>query len=94
MHADVTEEYYFLTFKSTHDVLKFDKNTAKKSYKTTIMPVPREVSHSCGLALRFDIGDLEKIKELSKKRNLQTEGLYKVTVSNKNRIIKELEGFH
>ncbi len=93
MRNDTLEEYCFLTFKSTHDVLKFDKETTKEGYKTIIMPVPRDVSHSCGLALRFNIDDLEKIKKLSKKRSLLTENLYKVTIRNKDRIIEELKKF-
>lgn len=93
MNFELIEEYYFLTFRSTHDVLKFDKETSKENYKTTIMPVPREVSHSCGLALRFDIEDLEIIEELSQKRNLRTEGLYKVTTTNKDRNITKMKGF-
>ncbi len=90
----MNEEYYFLTFKSTHDVLKFEKEISKEGFKTTIMPVPRDISHSCGLALRLLGEDLISIGELAKDKDLKTDGLYKVNIHNKERTIQKLNEFN
>ena len=90
----MNEEYYFLTFKSTHDVLKFDKEISKEGFKTTIMPVPRDISHSCGLAIRLQGEDLISIGKFAKDKDLKTESLYKVTIHDKERRIQKLNEFN
>ena len=44
---------------------------------------PREVSHSCGLALKFDLDDLEIVKDIIENEKVEYDNLFKV-VKNKD----------
>ena len=87
----MNEEYYFVTFKSTHDVLKFDKEVTLEGYKTIIMPVPRNISFSCGLAVRLGIEDIENIKQLIKEKSISIDNLYLVVNENRKKILKRIK---
>lgn len=54
------EFYYIITFQTTADAMQAEKY-AKTCLHAAIMPVPREVSSGCGLALRFIEGTEEDI---------------------------------
>ena len=45
------EEYYLLTFESTHAAISTEK--LLKPAEVTIMPVPRFISASCGISVRI-----------------------------------------
>ena len=45
------EEYYLLTFESTHAAISTEK--LLKPADVTIMPVPRFISASCGISVRI-----------------------------------------
>ena len=45
------EEYYLLTFESTHAAISTEK--LLKPAEITIMPVPRFISASCGISVRI-----------------------------------------
>lgn len=47
-----SEYYYIMSFKTTTDAMQAEKY-AKSRISSAIMPVPREISSGCGLALRF-----------------------------------------
>lgn len=76
------EEYGLTTFKSTHFALQAEKILKEEKVTFKTIPTPREVSHSCGLALLFAIEDIEKIKCLIEEKRLKIDGLYKYTKEN------------
>ena len=45
------DEYYLLTFESTHTAISTEKML--KPAEVTIMPVPRFISASCGISVRI-----------------------------------------
>ena len=45
------EEYYLITFESTHAAIQTEK--LLKPAEVTIMPVPRFISASCGISIRI-----------------------------------------
>ena len=45
------DEYYLLTFESTHAAISTEKML--KPAEVTIMPVPRFISASCGISVRI-----------------------------------------
>ncbi|MBS4979774.1 MAG: DUF3343 domain-containing protein [Lachnospiraceae bacterium] len=47
-----TDYYYILTFHSTADVIQCEKHL-KSHCRCAVMPIPRELSDSCGLAIRL-----------------------------------------
>jgi hypothetical protein len=54
----------FLILNSVYDVMKAEKELLKHGISLQIIPTPREISHDCGVVLRFDCGDIDKIKNL------------------------------
>ena len=52
--------YYLMAFRTKTDVMQAEECLRDK-LSITIMPVPREISSGCGLAIRFMETDKEKI---------------------------------
>lgn len=48
-----TKSYYAMTFYNTTDTMQTEKK-AKALFPIRVMPTPRAVSVSCGLAIRFE----------------------------------------
>ncbi|MGM0379952.1 MAG: DUF3343 domain-containing protein [Bacillota bacterium] len=53
-----------MTFHSTHDALSFESLLKNNNLEIKIIPVPREISASCGLAARFNYEKLEEVMEM------------------------------
>jgi hypothetical protein len=58
------------TFETTHMAISFERNCRKAGFTVRIVPVPRSISSSCGLACRFPCSDLESIKTICKEGNI------------------------
>ena len=56
------DEYYLLTFESTHAAISTEK--LLKPAEVTIMPVPRFISASCGLSVRIRPDMREKAESI------------------------------
>jgi len=71
------ERYGYITFKSVSYAMKFE--TAIKNYdiKIKIIPVPRSISSSCGLCVRFNIDDIGKLISIISNNNLEYVNIYK-----------------
>lgn len=54
------EFYYIMAFDTTTDAMAAEKY-AKDRIASSVMPVPREISSGCGLALRFMENDERSI---------------------------------
>lgn len=71
------EEYGLSTFKSTHYAIQAEKILKENNIFFKTIPTPREVSHSCGLALLFTPESISKVKTLMENGDIQVDGLYK-----------------
>ena len=56
------DEYYLLTFESTHAAISTEK--LLKPAEVTIMPVPRFISASCGISVRIRPDRKEDAEEI------------------------------
>ncbi len=56
------EGFFAMVFMATGDTIKTEQE-AKKEFQTAIIPTPREISKSCGLAIRFAESDGEQLEE-------------------------------
>ena len=56
------DEYYLLTFESTHAAISTEK--LLKPAEVTIMPVPRFISASCGISVRIRPEKKEEAEEI------------------------------
>jgi len=71
-------QFGVITFKSTHYAIKGDLVFKDKSIEYRTIPTPREITHSCGLAIRFDLKDLNLVKEIIQENQLDIEGIFKL----------------
>lgn len=76
------EEYGLITFKSTQFALQGEVELKEAEIGFKTIPTPREVSHSCGLALLCGFDDIEAIKKLIEEKKLNIDGLFKYTKEN------------
>ena len=56
-----SDEHILVTFTSTHDAIAFEKCALQLGVKVTLIPVPRDISTSCGLAARFPVSRLRPV---------------------------------
>lgn len=75
-------DYYIAVFDSTHYALKFEKVIKAGGFKINIMPVPREITASCGISAKLEVDEIEKIMTLAAKENLTVSGYYHVESQN------------
>jgi len=56
-------EFKLFTFNSTHQALLTEKTLKDLGFSVRLIPVPRSISASCGLAARINICDFEAANE-------------------------------
>jgi len=61
------DEYYLLTFESTHAAISTEK--LLKPAEVTIMPVPRFISASCGISVRIRPDKKEEVEEIFREKS-------------------------
>lgn len=78
------------TFDNTHHALRFEKTLKENDIKLTIMPVPREVSASCGLSVKFNIDEFDKVRTLSAEKEISIKKYYEIIIEEGKRRYLEL----
>ena len=75
---------YVITFRSTHSAITA-QSILKGSVSFQVMPVPREISASCGIAIRLISKELSKARELLLDSQLEAEEyeLYELNTQSK-----------
>jgi hypothetical protein len=57
-------------FQSTRAVIRADKLCKQNEIKGKIIPVPREISSECGMAIELDISSKEQVKAILEKEGI------------------------
>lgn len=68
------DKYYILTFENTHNAINGESVLKGNNIKAVVMPTPTFVTKSCGISLKFDEGELEKIKTLIQEEKIKIKG--------------------
>jgi hypothetical protein len=63
-------------FSSIHFVLKAEKILRKSGIGVETVPVPRQISSDCGIAISFDPQDTARVRDLLLLRKVRLEGIY------------------
>ncbi len=65
-----------VTFHQLTDALMFEESAKKKEPEFRLIPVPRKISSSCGLAARtaMSVEDVQKILDAE---GIESDGIYK-----------------
>lgn len=72
------ENFYVISFDSTHHAIKAEKLFKERNLNIKMMPTPREITASCGLSIRFEAGDLYEVKDIISKEELSVKGKYEI----------------
>ena len=75
-------DYYIAVFDTTHYALKFEKVIRDSGFKINIMPVPREITASCGISAKLEADEINDIMTLAVEENLKVQGYYHVESEN------------
>ena len=66
------------TFDTTHMALFFEKSCRSIGLKVKIVPVPREISSSCGLACSYPCEDEEKIRSIAAEKDIEVSDYHRL----------------
>lgn len=69
-------EYTVITFHSISEALNFEKVMQAQGLNVRLIPVPREISSSCGMAAKLALEDQKKVLNLAEEKNLIWDGVY------------------
>lgn len=72
------EVFNLVTFNSTHSAIRAERELLNEGLKVKVIPVPTEITASCGLSIRMDLEDLEKVKKVLKDNDIEVSGYYYV----------------
>lgn len=85
------KEFIAITFKSTTYAMKAESAFKTTDLKFRTIPTPREISHSCGLALRFQVEDLDLLRETIREKDLNIDGIFKISKANEGSLAEKLD---
>lgn len=77
------KNFYLAAFESTHTALQSEKLLQEHGLPFIIVPTPREISVSCGLAIKFKVEDCPEIEAALNKVPGSFE-IYQVNREEKN----------
>ena len=66
------------TFETTHMALRFEKTCRSAGYDVRIIPVPRRLSASCGLACSYPCDHKEEIHQLVQEEKIDVESTHEL----------------
>ena len=73
------EVFGIASFRSRQQVLKFEGALRRNGVRVEVITTPRDVSVGCGLSIRFELADAERVKEMyNQLRPSNLIGFYRV----------------
>lgn len=69
---------HYILFRSFNYGLALEALLRKEKIKYVIVPTPRELSASCGIAIQYEKEDEEKILKLIEDNSINTLGFHKL----------------
>ncbi|MDD4726731.1 MAG: DUF3343 domain-containing protein [Tissierellia bacterium] len=80
----MNEKYCVVTFETVQQSLVFEKHLQQNELTVKLMPVPRQLSSSCGTAAYVDCKDKERIKSLCSESNIIFDEFFELSQDKKN----------
>jgi hypothetical protein len=74
----VKRDSCIITFTSTHNAIRFEHEFSNSGIQFDLIPVPREISASCGLAAIISPENAEKIASSCRSSGVRFEAIYMV----------------
>lgn len=73
-----------MTFHSTYHALNFEKILKEFNYEVRLMPVPRQVSSSCGTAAEFQCEKKADILKICLDNHIEMDDIHRIENQKKN----------
>ena len=70
------EKFKLFTFNSTHQAILMEKVIKENGYGVRLIPIPRELSASCGLAARVALEEFEAVSKIAEDGGVEIAGVY------------------
>ncbi|MBU5678200.1 DUF3343 domain-containing protein [Alkaliphilus sp. MSJ-5] len=86
----IDQQFYVVVFESTHYAIAAEKLFKDKNYKFDVIPTPREITHSCGLSIRFTVDALVEMKREMEDAHIAIKGIYEIQKIDNEKIIKQI----
>ena len=71
-------DFYVVSFNSTHHAIRTEKLLESEGLKIMTLPAPREIAASCGLSIKFDYDDLDRINVIMTDNSLERRGIFHI----------------
>jgi len=71
-----------IVFHSIHDVMKAEKTLKSSNIPIDIIPVPKQISSDCGMAISFEDRHGPIVQNMLASHNVDIKGVYKRLSSN------------
>lgn len=72
------KEYCVITFASTHQAIRSEKALRERGLAFLLIPIPREISAGCGLALRVSCEGVQKVLDALQAVGVSPEGVFRL----------------
>ena len=69
-------DYGIVLFYNTSSVMRAEKVLQKGGVAIKLIPTPREFSSDCGMAVRFDLQDKERVRVLLDQAHIEVAGIH------------------
>lgn len=69
-------DYGIVLFHNTSSVMRAEKVLQKNGIAVKLIPTPREYSSDCGMAVRFDLKDKERVRMLLDQAHVEIAGIH------------------
>jgi len=86
----INQQFYVIVFESTHYAISAEKLFKNNGYKFDVIPTPREITHSCGLSIRFTVETLEDIKRQIEDAHIAIKGIYEIQKIANEKIVNQI----
>ena len=70
--------YGVVLFYTTSSAMRAEKTLRKENLTVKLVPTPRDLSSDCGIALRFDWDQAEKVESALDEARVEIEGIYEM----------------
>ena len=80
------ERFGIASFRSRQQVLKFEAALRREGLRSSVITTPRDVAVGCGLSIRFELDDLNRVQEVYRRLGpTNLIGFYRVSRSDGGR---------
>lgn len=84
------DEFYLLTFSSTHEAMDAEVQLKVNGITKKIIPLPTQVSASCGLSIKVLIEEREKIYSFLTMTTIKYDEIYYVTQKKLSKLYQKI----